>query len=87
VDGQVLEEVSQVTFVRVMRSLPSLDVGVSGQELSSDSVISGVRVNETSLEDHRLEVFIDECDYTWLGLVDFIKSQIFWHVKDLWSIK
>lgn len=40
VKSEVLQEVSQVAFVRVMRSSPLVDVRVSLQELTSDSIIS-----------------------------------------------
>ena len=75
VTGQVLKEVTKVALVRVVLTSPLVQIRVSGQVLSSDSIGASVGVDIAILEDDWLHVLVNLSDNTRLLLVDLIKSE------------
>jgi len=72
-----------VAFVAIVSSAPLVDVGVSLQELASDSIAAGVGVDEAALEDEGLKVAVDVSDYPLLVLVDFLELEVLGEVDNL----
>ena len=87
VDGQVLQEEPEMTFVCVLKTSPAVDVGVSCQILTSDTICLCMRVEEPSLKNDGLEILVNICDYTWLVLFNFIQLQILRQMDNLRSLK
>ena len=85
--GKVLEEVSQVAFIRVVLASPLVQVGMSGEVLTANAIDTGVRINVAILEDHRLHVLVNRGNHSRLLLVDFVESEEFGQVDDLRALE
>lgn len=76
-----------MTLVCFLSSSPTVDVGMSSQELSSDSISLGMRVDEASLQNDWFQVFVNIRDYTRFVLLNLFKFQVLRQVKNLSAIK
>ena len=76
-----------MALICVLETSPAVDVGVSCQILTSDTICLGMRVEEPSLKNNGLEVLVNIGDYTWLVLLNFIQLQILRQMNNLRSLK
>jgi len=55
--------------------------------LTSNTIASGVRVNEPRFQNKRFQVSIDLSHDSWLLLIDFLNLKVFWKMDNLGSIE
>jgi len=70
-----------------MRSSPLVDIRVSLQELSPDTIISRMRVHEPSFQNDWFQVFVYISDNTFFVLTNFLKLEMLRKMNNLRAIE
>ena len=76
-----------MALVAVVLTSPLVHVRVRGQVLASDAISASVRVHIAVLQDNRLHVLVNLGDNAWLGLVNFVQTQVLWQMDDLSALQ
>ena len=76
-----------MALICVLETSPAVNVGVSCQILTSDTICLGMRVEEASLKNNGLQILVNIGDNTWLVLLNLIQLQILRQVNNLRSLK